>query len=55
MSQQRELGLDRPITRRDFIQGVAVPVGASLVVPEWVRSLHAAQSFAPEQEDTLEY
>ena len=51
MSQQRELGLDRPITRRDFIQGVAVPVGASLVVPEWVRSLHAAQSFAPEQEE----
>ena len=49
MSKQRALGLDRPITRRDFIQGVAVPVGASLVVPGWVQSLHAAQSFAPEQ------
>ena len=51
MSKQHELGLDRPITRRDFIQGVAVPVGTSLVVPAWVQSLHAAQSFAPEQAD----
>ena len=49
MSKQCELGLDRPITCRDFIQGVAVPVGASLVVPGWVQSLHAAQSFTPEQ------
>ena len=30
---------------------MAVPVGASLVVPGWVQSLHAAQSFAPEQAD----
>ena len=27
----RELGMDRPITRRDFINGVGVAVGASLV------------------------
>src|SRR5262245_52167059 len=27
----RELGMDRPITRRDFINGVSVAVGASLV------------------------
>ena len=29
----RELGLGRRITRRDFVQGVAVPVGGSLVLP----------------------
>ncbi len=30
MSANKELGLDRPITRRQFCQGVAVSIGASL-------------------------
>ena len=30
-SRDRELGMDRKITRRDFLNGVAVTVGASLV------------------------
>ena len=29
----RELGMDRPITRRDFLNGVSVAVGASLIKP----------------------
>ena len=45
----KDLGLDRVITRRDFIQGVAIPVGGALVVPNWVRALDAAQTLAPEQ------
>ncbi len=35
----RELGLGRRITRRDFVQGVAVPVGGSLVLPRWTEAL----------------
>ena len=30
-SRDRELGMDRPIKRRDFLNGVAVAIGASLV------------------------
>ena len=27
-SRDRELGMDRPITRRDFLNGVALTIGA---------------------------
>jgi len=27
----RELGMDRPITRRDFLNGVSVAVGSTLI------------------------
>ena len=43
----RELGMDRKIARRDFLNGVAVAVGGSLVAPSWLegRGLRpAAQS-----------
>jgi len=30
-SQDRELGMDRPITRRDFLNGVALTLGAAIV------------------------
>src|SRR6202034_603173 len=29
MNRDRELGMDRPITRRDFLDGVAVAVGGA--------------------------
>ena len=32
-TRDRELGMDRPITRRDFINGVAVTLGAALLHP----------------------
>ena len=38
----RELGMDRPITRRDFINGVSVAVGASLVPAARAAAANAA-------------
>jgi spermidine dehydrogenase len=32
-SEDRNLGMDRPISRRDFVQGVAVASGATLLAP----------------------
>ena len=39
MSDRRDhkLGMDQGITRRDFLNGVAVPIGASLARPASVR------------------
>jgi spermidine dehydrogenase len=34
--RDRELGMDRKITRRDFLNGVALAVGASLMPPHWM-------------------
>lgn len=48
----RELGLGRRITRRDFVQGVAVPVGGSLVLPRWTEALgEDTNADAPSTED----
>jgi spermidine dehydrogenase len=44
-ADDRHLGLDRPITRRDFLNGVALTVAGSVLAPELAR----AQDFAPEQ------
>jgi len=44
-ADDRRLGLDRPITRRDFLNGVALTVAGSVLAPELAR----AQDFAPEQ------
>ena len=46
-SYDRDLGMGRNITRRDFINGVALPIGAALVLPSWARP--SAREFAPEQ------
>ncbi len=35
-SEDRELGMHRDITRRDFVNGVAVAVGGSLIAPDWL-------------------
>ncbi|HUG52141.1 MAG TPA: FAD-dependent oxidoreductase [Vicinamibacteria bacterium] len=35
----RELGMDRRITRRDFLDGMALAVGGTLIVPGWARGL----------------
>jgi spermidine dehydrogenase len=42
-----ELGLDRAITRRDFLNGVRLTVVGAMLAPELLRA--AAQEFAPER------
>jgi spermidine dehydrogenase len=50
MSQNdRALGMDREITRRDFINGVSVAAAGALFLPRWADAMEAAQDFAPEQ------
>jgi len=52
--QDHELGMDRGITRRDFLNGCALTVGASLTAnPEWFRLL--AQSEAAPEKDPNYY
>jgi len=46
-ANDRRLGLDREITRRDFLNGVAVTVVGSVLAPELLRA--AQQEFAPER------
>ena len=46
-ASDRDLGMHRRITRRDFINGVAIPVGGALVLPRWASAL--GQPPAPEQ------
>ena len=49
--QDRALGMGRSITRRDFLNGCAVTVGASLTVtsPAWLEMMAAAET-APEKD-----
>src|SRR5262245_61086923 len=46
-AHDRQLGMDRAITRRDFLNGVAVGVTGSILAPELARA--ARQEFAPER------
>jgi spermidine dehydrogenase len=51
--QDRELGMDQKITRRDFLNGVSFAVGASLLAanPLWLEAFGVPQSpFAPEKD-----
>ncbi|HUL34286.1 MAG TPA: FAD/NAD(P)-binding protein [Candidatus Eisenbacteria bacterium] len=51
--KDRELGMEREITRRDFLNGVSVTVGASLVAPKTVlgKMLAATEAaYAPEKQ-----
>ena len=53
-SRSRELGMHRNITRRDFLNGVAVGVGGALASP-WLAGLLAAQTHAPSAQDRPGY
>lgn len=46
--KDRELGMSCPITRRDFLNGVAVGVGGILTAPHWLAALDS-QGYAPEK------
>ena len=40
--RDRDLGMDRPITRRDFLNGVALGIGGAMLLPEALRALPLA-------------
>jgi spermidine dehydrogenase len=50
-SNDRELGMHRDITRRDFVTGVGVAIGGSLIAPGWL----AAQQRVPDAYGMQEY
>jgi spermidine dehydrogenase len=45
-AHDRHLGMDRDITRRDFLNGVAVALTGSVVAPPWLEGLAAAPQAA---------
>jgi spermidine dehydrogenase len=47
--KDRELGMNRSITRRDFLNGVAVGVGGAIAPPHWLAALDS-QAYAPEKD-----
>ena len=44
-ARDRDLGMSRKITRRDFVNGVSAGAAGATLLPQWA----AAQEFAPEQ------
>ena len=52
--RDRELGMHRDITRRDFLNGMAVGVGRALASP-WLGELLAVQTPAPSAQDRAGY
>src|ERR1039458_2159409 len=53
-SRDRELGMHRNITRRDFLNGIALGVSGTLASP-WLGGLLAAQMPAPSVQDRPGY
>jgi spermidine dehydrogenase len=43
-NEDRDLGMHRNITRRDFVNGVAVAVGGSLITPGWLSASGGTQA-----------
>jgi spermidine dehydrogenase len=50
--KDHELGMNRPIRRRDFLNGMSVAIGASLVEPGsfWAQVLDDSNNYAPEKD-----
>jgi spermidine dehydrogenase len=49
-NEDRDLGMHRDITRRDFVNGVAVAVGGSLIAPRWLPAQEVMPTAAGAQE-----
>ena len=49
-SEDRDLGMYRGITRRDFVNGVGVAVGGALIAPGWLSALEGTPSGSGAQE-----
>jgi spermidine dehydrogenase len=45
----RALGMDRTISRRDFVNGVSAAAAGALLLPKWALAMEQAQEYAPEQ------
>jgi spermidine dehydrogenase len=45
--RDRELGIDRPITRRDFLDGVRIAVAGSFLAPELERARKRETEYYP--------
>src|SRR2546421_9884671 len=48
-ARDRELGMHRNISRRDFLNGVGVALTGTLVVPPWLQSYGLSAAQNPEQ------
>lgn len=53
-ARDRELGMDRNITRRDFMNGIALQLGGTLRSP-WLEGLLAPQMSPPSEQDRTGY
>jgi spermidine dehydrogenase len=42
-NKDKELGMQRPITRRDFLNGVAIGAGSFMVLPSWMEAMAQAE------------
>ena len=49
-SRDRDLGMHRNIGRRDFVNGVSVAIGGSLIVPGWLSALEGRPNASGAQE-----
>ena len=49
-SKDRELGMRRNITRRDFVNGVGVAIGGVLIAPDWISAREGTSSASQAQE-----
>jgi hypothetical protein len=47
--KDRELGMHRPISRRDFLNGLAVGAGGLLAADPLLAALASSDEFAPEK------
>ena len=45
-SKDKQLGMNRPITRRDFLNGVALGAGSLMLLPSWMESMARAEETA---------
>ena len=50
MLKDRELGMHRDITRRDFVNGVGAAVGAALITPGWALAQEGVSTFPGAEE-----
>src|SRR4051812_8904289 len=48
-AQDRALGMDRAISRRDFVNGVSAAAAGALLLPKWALAMEQGQNAAPEQ------
>jgi len=51
-SRDRDLGMHRKITRRDFLDGAAIAVGGSVLASSapWLHALGSNSAYAPEKD-----